>query len=69
MNPVGIMPNLGEILTKTVSLRNKQDVFVIVLCRFSKLDLLLSELFMLKKIAPLGKKLDNVIEELCPLIS
>lgn len=55
MKPVGIMPNLGEILNKTRSLRNKQNVFVIALCRFSKLELLLFELCILKKIGPLGK--------------
>lgn len=55
MKPVGIMPNLGEILNKTKSLRNKQDVFVVALCTFSKLELLLFELCILKKRGPLGK--------------
>lgn len=27
MRPVGIVPNLGEILNNTISLRNKQDFF------------------------------------------
>lgn len=40
MRPVGIVPNLGEILNNTVRLGNKQDCFfVVVLWRLSKLDL------------------------------
>lgn len=40
MRPVGIVPNLGEILNNTISLRNKQDFFFFFVLRgFSKLDL------------------------------